>query len=175
MGNVLLTPAQVAARLGIEGRSDIVADLLRRGLLPIAGQDEEGVPLIRQHYVEQRGSALLAGDFGLLSPRLRRLAAADLSPPLLCGCAIDARDCPIFLCRTGQALEAAARLAQAFIAAAPADPFFKRLGTVTAQALSTHLRGDGGRPTSHQVAHGEDADELHPAANVSGTANVINR
>jgi hypothetical protein len=142
--NLLLTPAQVAMRLGIDDRSDIVADLLRRGLLPIAGQDEEGVPLVREHHVEQRGPALLTRDFSALPSRFRRLAVADLPPPLPCGCAIDELDNPIFLCPTGRALEATARLAQAFIAAAPADPFFRRLAVVAAEAFSDHLSSKRG-------------------------------
>jgi hypothetical protein len=140
--NLLLTPTQIAVRLGIEGRADIVADLLRRGLLPIAGQDEEGVPLVRQHHVEQRGPGLLARDFSALrSPRLRRLAVADLPPLLPCGCAIDQRDEPTFLCRTGQSLEIAMGLARAFAAAAPHDLFFQRLAAITEEALARHLAG----------------------------------
>jgi hypothetical protein len=161
----------VAIRLGIKGRSDIVADLLRRGLLPIAGQDEEGVPLVRQHHIEQRGPALLARDFGALpSPRFRRLAIAELPPLLPCGCAIDERDGPIFLCRTGRALEATARLAQAFIAAAPADPFFKRLAVVTAEAFSAHLRGDRHELTPLQAGDRGEPDGGQPALR---TASVL--
>jgi hypothetical protein len=162
--NLLLTPTQVAMRLGIDGRSDIVADLLRRGLLPIAGQDEEGVPLVRQHHVERRGPALLARDFGALPSRFRRLAIADLPPPLPCGCAIDERDGPTFLCRTGRALEASAKLAQAFLAAAPADSFFKRLAVVTAEAFSAHLTGgERAELTRCHAAHARDCDAGQPA------------
>ena len=145
MENLLLTPTQIAARLEIEGRSDIVADLLRRGVLPIAGQTEEGIPLVRQHYVDQRGPALIAGDTSALrSPRLRRLALADLPPVPSCGCALDQRGEPAFLCRTGRALETVAELARAFAVAAPHDLFFVRLAAVTAQAFSFHPAGRAG-------------------------------
>jgi hypothetical protein len=163
--NLLLTPAQIAARLGIEGRSDIVADFLRRGLLPIAGQDEEGVPLVRQHYVEQRGLALLARDFGALrSPRLHRLVAADLPPPLPCGCAIDQQGQPTILCRTGRALEVSALLAQAFLAAAPVDSFFVRLAAVTAKALLAHLSGGRGERRVLHDNHTGQWDAERPAS-----------
>jgi hypothetical protein len=95
---------------------------------------------------------------------------AELPPLLPCGCASDERNDPMFRCRTGRALEAAARLAQAFIAAAPADPFFKRLVVVTAESLSAHLRGDWHEPTPLQAGDRGEPDAGQPALR---TASVL--
>jgi hypothetical protein len=53
---MLLTPRQVAARLGVSVERVLL--WTREGLLPIAGQDEEGRPLFREHLVATRGAEL---------------------------------------------------------------------------------------------------------------------
>jgi hypothetical protein len=64
---------------------------------------------------------------------------------LPCGCVFSADAAmntePLVRCANAHALDAAARLAEALVAAAPGDLFFRRLAEVTRTALACHFAG----------------------------------
>lgn len=146
---LLMTAAEAADYLAVP--IEAVALWLRDGRLLVAARGENGVPLIYRWRVERDGPRLAAQEpvrFAKdpLVGQKRRTLLID-PPALECGCSFASPEGalarqPIFLCRTARALEASARLAQAFVTVAPHDPFFERLAAVTADALSAHLRGE---------------------------------
>jgi hypothetical protein len=142
---MLMTTALAARRLGVT--HERLLGWVARKLLPIAGEDEEGRVLLREHLVADRGEALAAeAPERLRSPRLRQLCADPTRPRVLpCGClfAADAEPDaePLIRCVDARALDATARLAGAFAAAGPADLFFHRLAEVTRTALARHFAG----------------------------------
>jgi hypothetical protein len=139
---MLMTTALAARRLGVT--HERLLGWIARKLLPIAGEDEEGRVLLREHVVADRGEALAAEAPELLrSPRLRQLWADPTRPRVLpCGCAFssdpDPDVEPLIQCVDARALEATARLADAMAAVAPCDAFFRRLAEVTRAALARH-------------------------------------
>jgi hypothetical protein len=143
--NCLLTTRQVAERLGVD--HEHVLSWAAKRLLPISGQTEEGIPLIRAAIVETVGEALVSGvPKNLRSPRLRRLLADKDQPRVLpCGCAFATatESDPVFLCYGARSLESAMRLAAALAAVAPRDAFFQRLAQVSAEAFARHLAALG--------------------------------
>ena len=140
---MLITTALAARRLGVT--HERLLGWVARKLLPIAGEDEEGRVLLREHLVAERGEALAAeAPERLRSPRLRQTWADPTRPRVLpCGClfAADAESNaePLIRCVDARALDATARLAGALAAVAPADFFFHRLAEVTRAALARHL------------------------------------
>ena len=142
---MLMTTVLAAQRLGVS--HERLLDWIARKLLPIAGEDEEGRVLLREHVVLQRGEALAAdAPERLRSPRLRRLWADPARPRILrCGCAFTADDRldaePLVYCADARALDATRRLAEALVATAPGDPFFSRLAAVSRDALASHVGG----------------------------------
>ncbi len=147
---MLITTALAARRLGVA--HERLLDWVARKLLPIAGEDEEGRVLLREHVVQERGEAL-ANEVPerLRSPRLRCLAA-DPTPArvLHCGCVFEAYAQPdaepLFRCAEARALDATARLAEAFAATVPGDLFFGHLAKITRDAFARHFRESGGPP-----------------------------
>jgi hypothetical protein len=147
---MLMTTALAARRLGVT--HERLLCWVAQKLLPIAGEDEEGRVLLREHLVAERGEALAAeAPERLRSPRLRQMWADPMRPRVLrCGCSFAADPAPdaepLIRCVDARALDATARLAAAFAAAAPADLFFHRLAQVTRAALARHLsdRAAGG-------------------------------
>ncbi len=180
---MLMTTALAARRLGVT--HERLLDWVARKLLPIAGEDEEGRVLLREHVVSERGQALAARvPEQLRSPRLRQLLAADARARVLrCGCAYAAdatpNSEPLIRCADAHALEATARLAEAFLVAAPDEQFFYRLAKVTRDALACHLAGPAGdnSPEPVPVAYSEQrlvgtASEAGPAVTRSPPAGV---
>jgi hypothetical protein len=112
---MLMTTALAARRLGVT--HERLLGWVARKLLPIAGEDEEGRVLLREHLVAERGEVLTAEAPELLrSPRLRKLSTDSTRPRVLpCGCAFasdaDPDAEPFILCVDARALEATARLA----------------------------------------------------------------
>lgn len=119
------------------------------GRLPVAARSEGGQLLFYRWRVEREGPALVADELVRFKKGGRRGHAmfhdARRHP---CGCAFagprgdqDGRAAgePIWLCADARALQSAMRLTAAFVAAAPADPFFRRLAEVTREALARHL------------------------------------
>jgi len=145
---MLMTTALAAYRLGIT--HERILDWIARKLLPIAGEDEEGRVLLREHVVLERGEALAAGaPERLRSPRLRQLwATAAPTRVLPCGCAFTSdvapNNEPLIRCADARALEAITRVADAFVAAAPGEQFFRQLAEVTSNALACHVAGPTG-------------------------------
>jgi hypothetical protein len=84
---MLITTNLAACRLGVA--HEHVLGWIARRLLPIAGEDEEGRVLLREHVVVERGELLAAeAPEPLRSPRLRQLWADPTRPRVLpCGCA----------------------------------------------------------------------------------------
>jgi len=142
---MLLTTTHAARRLGVP--HERLLGWVARRLLPIAGEDEEGRVLLREHILAERGEALVTDTPGLLrSPRLRRLwASPDSSRVLPCGCAFASgagpNDEPLIRCADARALDTTTRLTEALAASAPDQPFFWRLAEVTRGALTRHLAG----------------------------------
>jgi hypothetical protein len=140
----LITTNLAACRLGVA--HEHLLSWIARKLLPIAGEDEEGRVLLREHVVAERGEVLMAETPELpRSPRLRQLWADPTRPRVLrCGCAFsfdadaDPDAEPLIRCVDARALEATARLADALAAAAPGDAFFSRLAEVARAALARH-------------------------------------
>jgi hypothetical protein len=145
---MLMTTALAAHRLGVT--HERLLDWVARKLLPIVGEDEEGHVLLREHLVLERGEALAADvPEGLRSPRLRQLWATGARPRVLpCGCTFAAgatpNSDPLIRCADAHALEAIARLTQAFAATAPREQFFQRLAEVARDAVACHLAGPAG-------------------------------
>jgi hypothetical protein len=145
---MLMTTTHAARRLGVP--HERLLNWVARKLLPIAGEDEEGRVLLREHTVLERGEALAAEvPERLRSPRLRRLWANAARPRVLpCGCVFTPDVAPIgeplIRCADANALEATARLAAAFAAVAPRERCFRRLADVTRDALACHLAGAAG-------------------------------
>jgi hypothetical protein len=143
-----MTTTLAARRLGVA--HERLLDWVARKLLPIAGEDEAGRVLLREHVVLERGEALAAGmPEGLRSPRLRRLWTNAARPRVLaCGCVFAADAAPnaepLIRCSDAHALDATTRLAEALVAAAPDDLFFSRLAEVARDALACHLAGAAG-------------------------------
>jgi hypothetical protein len=162
---MLMTTALAAHRLGVT--HERLLGWVARKLLPIAGEDEEGRVLLREHLVAERGEALAAeAPERLRSPRLRQMYAHPARSRVLpCGClfAADAeRDAePLIRCVDARALDATARLAAAFAGAAPADLFFHRLAEVTRAALACHF-ADSAADLALEI-------DLHCAADSSET------
>jgi hypothetical protein len=148
LSNMLMTTALAARRLGVA--HERLLDWVAQKLLPIAGEDEEGRVLLREHVIVERGEALAAEvPERLRSPRLRRLWASAAQPHTLpCGCVFAADAAmntePLIRCADARALDATARLAAALAAAAPGDLFFRRLAEVTRVALACHFAGPAG-------------------------------
>ena len=121
---MLITTALAAHQLGVP--HERLLDWVARKLLPIAGEDEEGRVLLREHVVVERGEVLAAEvPERLRSPRLRRLWARGVRAHVLrCGCAFAADPQPhaepLICCAEARALDATARLAEAFAATAQA-------------------------------------------------------
>jgi hypothetical protein len=65
---MLLTARQAADRLGVT--VERVLNWTGEGRLPIAGQDEDGRELFREHVIATQGEALVAT---LMSPAVRKL------------------------------------------------------------------------------------------------------
>src|SRR5215813_10636836 len=115
---MLMTTIHAAHRLGVP--HELLLGWVARKLLPIAGEDEEGRILLNEHFVTERGEALAADvPERLRSPRLRRLLAApDRTRVLPCGCVFagdNDRNAELLIrCADARALDATARLAEAF-------------------------------------------------------------
>jgi hypothetical protein len=160
--NMLMTTTLAARRLGVA--HERLLDWVARKLVPIAGEDEEGRVLLREHVVLERGEALAAEmPERLRSPRLRQLWASAARPRVLsCGCA-DAADAtlnsePLIRCADAHALAATLRLAEAFAAAAPGEPFFRRLAEVARDALASHLAGSGAPNVEAQCTDNDEGE-----------------
>lgn len=140
---MLMTTALAARRLGVS--HERLLDWVARKLLPIVGEDEEGRVLLREPVIMERGEALAAETpERLRSPRLRKLWTASAPARVLpCGCAfawdVTVNNEPLIRCADARGLEATVRLAEAFQAVAPSDPFFRQLAEVTRNALARHL------------------------------------
>jgi hypothetical protein len=175
---MLITTNLAACRLGVAHEQ--LLGWIARKLLPIAGEDEEGRVLLREHVVAERGEVLTAEAPELLrSPRLRQLWADPTRPRVLpCGCAFssdadanpDAE--PLIRCVDARALEATARLAHALAAAAPGDAFFSRLAEVTRAALARHHPDMAAEPSSDSVgaSHSINIRVSHPTRTAAVTA-----
>lgn len=171
---MLITTILAARRLGVA--HERLLDWVGRKLLPIAGEDEEGRVLLREHIVAERGEALAAdAPEQLRSPRLRRLWADPArSRVLLCGCVFAAHagpdTGPFIRCADAHALDVTARLAEALVVASPGDPFFRRLAEVARDALACHFTGPAG-DVSRQSGGAADTPEidLHRASHCPGS------
>lgn len=173
--NLLLTCTEAARRAGAASTFRLLAHA-RRGKLRIAGQTEDGKVLFREEEVLRAAQEMPARD--LIDPDNR-----DLPPGLLsCGCcwAPPARvgenrlpeGEPEFLCAEGRGLEMARRLAAAFVAAAPDDPFFCRLAAITRETFERHI-GTAAEPERKPPA--ADCGEPGPAIVVADCERLIPR
>jgi hypothetical protein len=98
------------------------------GRLRIAGQDEDGRALFREHIIETIGEDLVA-----LTPpegRRRRNLRPDRdvdphAPRFVCGCKPGRS--ALHFCQTGAALYAALQLAEMLVVAMPRDPLLRKL------------------------------------------------
>ena len=162
---MLITTNLAACRLGVA--HERLLGWIARKLLPIAGEDEEGRVLLREHVVAERGEMLTAESPELLrSPRLRQRWADPTRPRVLpCGCTFSSEPDaePLIRCYDARALEANARLADALAAAAPDDAFFRvpPLGSVNPSPLGDW---DATLPVCKMRS---------PAVTRSGTASII--
>jgi hypothetical protein len=148
--NALVTTDEAADLLGVAPA--VINVWAGDGLLPVCAYTEGGEFLFRRWRVEQYGPKLAASEpvrFKKTGGRRGHAMFHDCRR-LPCGCAVagargdqDGRDAgnPIWFCRIALSLDAAAQLARAFSEAAPDDPFFRRLASVTASALARHLGG----------------------------------
>ena len=139
----ILTLSEVADFLGVGAPA--VAIWARDGRLPVCARSEGGELLFYRWRVESDGPTLAASEavrFQKASNR-RRFTMLHDGHRLPCGCVLvgdgDALGQPVWLCPDLRALQALDRLASAFVAAGPDDPFFRRLARVTSEALARHL------------------------------------
>jgi hypothetical protein len=148
---LLMTAAEAADYLAVP--VETVALWLRNAKLLAAARGENGVPLIYRWRVERDGPRLAAEEPVRVAKNPRGHISAGRKTLLIdpralaCGCSVAASDGavaprPIFLCTTARALEASTRLARAFLAVAPHDPFFERLAAVTEDALAAHFAAE---------------------------------
>ncbi len=164
--DMLMTTAHAARRLGVP--HERLLDWVARKLLPIAGEDEEGRVLLREHLVVERGEALAAeAPERLRSPRLRRLWVNAAWPRVLaCGCvfAVDAvpNTEPLIRCAEARALDATARLAEALAATVPEDLFFGRLAEVARDAFARHFAGSAADLSRESGGTASAADKIDP-------------
>jgi hypothetical protein len=148
---LLMTAAEAADYLAVP--VEAITLWLRDGKLLVAARGENGVPLIYRWRVKRDGPHLamrepvrVAKSMRARSRNRRRMLLID-PKTLACGCSFaDSEGAlagqPIFLCSTARGLESSAKLAQAFVAVVPDDPFFVRLATVAAEALRAHFASD---------------------------------
>jgi hypothetical protein len=142
--------------------------------LRVAGQDENGRTLFREHIIETIGEELVAltPPEGRRQRKLRPDRDADPQPPkLACGC--NPARSALHLCRTGAALNAALQLAETLAVAIPDDPLLRKLAKLCREALIRHLIPAVGattapvpcRRSSELLASGtEEADARETAA-----------
>jgi hypothetical protein len=136
--SLLLTASQAADRLGVSVERVLLwaAD----GRLRIAGQDEDGRALFREHIIETIGEDLV----GLTPPKGRRQRnlrpdrdVDPHAPRLVCGC--NPGRSALHFCQTGAALYAALQLAEMLAVAMPRDPLLRKLARLCREALVKHL------------------------------------
>jgi hypothetical protein len=109
--------------------------------LRVAGQDEDGRALFREHVIDSRGEELAV----LTPPELRRRGGkpsdkrlnSERGAPLPCGCNLGRS--PLHLCRTGAALNAALQLTETLAVAMPDDPLVRKLAGLCRECLMRHL------------------------------------
>jgi hypothetical protein len=137
--SLLLTASQAADRLGVSVERVLL--WAAEGRLRVAGQDEDGRALFREHVIDSRGEELAA----LTPPELRRRGGkpsdkrlnSERGQPLPCGCNLGRS--PLHLCRTGAALNGALQLTETLAVAVPDDPLVRRLAGLCREALMKHL------------------------------------
>jgi hypothetical protein len=148
--SILLTATQAAERLGTSVERVLL--WAAQGHLQMAGQDEDGRALFREHVIETMGQQLVA----LVPQELRRPRKSTNSTvlrkygtPLQCGC--NPARSAFYLCRTGAALNAALQLAEGLAAAMPSDALLRKLAGLCRDALARHLvdRQQIIEPSSH--------------------------
>jgi len=163
----ILTLSEVAEFLGV-GCTAVTA-WARDGVLPVCARSEGGELLFYRWRVERDGPKLAASEAVRFRKQARRQNTTMLHDgrQLPCGCVLvgagNAFGQPAWLCPSVRVLESVYRLAAAFAAAAPDDPFFQRLSRVTADALARHLEaGDGVTPLapSSTASSADTASEL---------------
>jgi hypothetical protein len=136
--SLLLTASQAADRLGVTVERVLL--WAAEGRLRVAGQDENGRALFREHIIESIGADLVA-----LTPpegRRQRNLRPDRDvdphvPRLVCGC--NPARSALHLCRTGAALNAALQLAETLAVAIPDDPLLRKLAGLCRETLMKHL------------------------------------
>jgi hypothetical protein len=137
--SLLLTASQAADRLGVSVERVLL--WAAEGYLRIAGQDEDGRALFRQHVVDSRGEELAALTLSELRPRGGKSSDKRLNserrPPLPCGCNLSRS--PLHLCRTGAALNAALQLTETLAVAMPDDPLLRRMAALCREGVMRHL------------------------------------
>jgi hypothetical protein len=135
--SLLLTASQAANRLGVSVERVLL--WAAEGRLRIAGQDEGGRSLFREHIIDTVGENLVA----LMPPgrplkNLRRNPNVDLPEPRRpCGC--NPTRSALHLCQTGAALNAALQLAEMLAVAMPGDALLRRVASLCREALTKHL------------------------------------
>lgn len=164
----ILTLSEVADFLGVGCTA--VTTWARDGLLPVCARSEGGELLFYRWRVERDGPKLASSEaVRFWKPAGRRNARMlHDGHQLPCGCVLvgagNEFGQPVWLCSGVRVLDSVHRLAAAFAAAAPDDPFFQRLSRVTADALARHFEA-GGRVTppdpSSAASSADIASELH--------------
>jgi hypothetical protein len=172
--SLLLTASQAADRLGVSVERVLL--WAAEGRLRVAGQDETGRALFREHIIATIGEDLVA-----LTPheeRRRRNSRPDRdahphASRLVCGCNL-ARS-PLHLCRTGAALNGALQLADTLAVAIPEDPLLRKLAGLCLEALMKHVMPPVGvttgpasepektEPTEAAAADSQRAESAHEA------------
>jgi hypothetical protein len=141
--SLLLTASQTAEVLGVSLHR--ILSWASDGKLRVIAQTENGQLLFREHEIAGDGEMLAAlVPPGERRPRKYRLHAAlpfYERPPEQCdlGCGCNLARSPLYLCRTGAALNAALQLAEMLAVAMPNDPLLRKLAGLCREALMKHL------------------------------------
>ena len=162
--SILITASQAAERLEVSVQR--VLAWAAQGALPIAGQDEDGRALFREHVIEGRGADLAAGRLILARP-----ARPVMTLP--CGCVVSPDGEPLFRCALADRLDATALMAEALAAATPGDEQFRRLVEVTAAALDRHIASPAARQIKpsgkrHTACDPHENETARPGASRTG-------
>jgi hypothetical protein len=139
----ILTLGEVADFLGVG--TPAVSTWAQNGLLAACARSESGELLFYRWSVERDGPKLAASEVVRFREAKNRRGPQMLhdGTQLACGCVLisvgGASGQPVWLCSDARALQSVERLTAAFAAAAPNEPFFRQLASVTAAALTRHL------------------------------------
>jgi hypothetical protein len=172
----ILTLNEVADFLGVGAAA--VAAWARDGILPACARSEGGELLFYRWRVERDGPKFAANElvrFRKASSR-RSVTVLHDGRRLPCGCVLadheDGTEQPVWLCPDVRVLQAVDRLAAAFVAAAPNDPFFRHLARVTAEALKRHFaavstKRDSKGVSDHRVSRYQESASLSETGEVA--------